>query len=97
MNSQDIIIRPVITEKSIALAGKDKYTFLVARAAKKDEIQKAVQDVFNVTVVSVASMVSKGGSIRTGMKRVEVTKQPAKKAIVTVKKGDKIGIFEVGA
>ena len=97
MRVHDVVIRPIITEKSMTLAGKDKYTFAVAKSANKEQIKEAVEKLFKVTVMSVATMVAKGGSIRTGMKRVEVTKQPWKKAIVTVKKGEKIGVFEIGA
>ena len=97
MRVHDVVIRPIITEKSMTLAGKDKYTFAVAKSANKEQIKEAVEKLFKVIVMSVATIVEKGGSIRTGMKRVEVTKQPWKKAIVTVKKGEKIGVFEIGA
>lgn len=97
MRVHDVVIRPIITEKSMGLAGKDKYTFAVAKSATKEQVKEAVEKLFKVTVMSVATMVAKGGSIRTGLKRVELKNQPWKKAIVTVKKGDKIGVFEIGA
>ncbi len=97
MRLHDVVIRPIITEKSMTLAGKDQYTFAVARNATKEQVKEAVEKIFKVTVMRVGVMVVKGGSIKTGLKRVEVTKQPWKKAVVTVKKGDKIGIFEIGA
>lgn len=92
-----IIIRPIITEKSMRDAQKNIYSFVVARQATKKEITVAVEKFFNVNVVNVATSVLKGGSIRTGMKRVEVRNQPVKKAFVEVKEGQKIDVFEIGA
>ena len=94
MNS--IIIKPLITEKSMADVNNGKYAFVVAKDASKSAIKAAIKAQFNVTVVSVATSVQKGKTHRVGVRRVEVDKSEVKKATVTVKKGDKIGIFEPG-
>ncbi|MBI4084526.1 MAG: 50S ribosomal protein L23 [Candidatus Levybacteria bacterium] len=94
---QQIIIRPVITEKSMSEAGKGKYTFVVFQHAHKHSIKKAVEKQFNVTVTNIVTSVLKGRTKRSGQKRVEVKKAPLKKATVTVKSGEKIALFEAGA
>ncbi len=96
MNNLDVIIRPIITEESMKVVPVGKYTFVVARKATKDEIKKAVSQLFNVTVLSVATSVVKGKTKRIGQRRVEVVETASKKAIVKVKEGDKIYLFEPG-
>lgn len=91
---QNIIIRPVITEKSMSGVGNNTYTFIVASAATKSEIKKAVQNLFDVHVMSIGTTVMKGKTIRTGAKRIEKKRQPVKKAIVKIKNGEKISLFE---
>lgn len=96
MKMHDIIVRPIITETSIKNAEKGKFTFQVAVSANKDMIKKAIENVFSVNVVSVATNIQKGRTKRIGSKRTEVTVSASKKAIVTLKKGQVIGIFGVG-
>lgn len=91
-NSRDILIKPVVTEKSTGLLAENKYTFIVDLNANKTEIKKAVEDIFKVKVEKVNTMRVKGK-----LKRVRqfVGRTPErKKAIVTLKEGDKIEIFE---
>jgi large subunit ribosomal protein L23 len=95
MNS--IIIKPLITEKSMTDVSKGKYSFVVAKDASKSAIKSAIKAQFNVTVVSIATSVQKGKTQRVGTKRVEVGKPEVKKATVTVKNGEKIGLFEPGS
>ncbi|MCL6096274.1 MAG: 50S ribosomal protein L23 [Patescibacteria group bacterium] len=92
--SQDIIIAPIISEKSMSDVAKNKFTFRVARRADKLSIKKAVEEKFKVNVLSVATVTSKGRSSRTGTRRVETIQQPKKKAIVTLKAGQKIALFD---
>ena len=92
----NIVIRPLITEKSMSDVSKGKYAFVVAKDASKSAIKAAVKAQFNVHVVSVATSVQKGKTQRVGIRRTEVGKSALKKATVTVKKGEKIGIFEPG-
>ena len=92
MNS--VIIKPVITEKSMNDVGQNKYAFVVARHAKKADIKKAVAKLFNVKVTGVLTTVVKGKTKRTGSRRVESVVSSVKKAIVMLKAGEKIGLFE---
>jgi large subunit ribosomal protein L23 len=94
MNS--IVIKPLITEKSMNDVTKGKYSFVVAKDASKASIKTAIKQQFNVTVVSVATSVQKGKTHRVGTRRVEVDRTSVKKATVMLKKGDKIGLFEPG-
>jgi large subunit ribosomal protein L23 len=96
MKTNDIVIRPIITEESMKYVPAGKYTFVVARQADKGAIRKAINQMFGVTVISIATSVVKGKTQRVGKRRAEVTKSVWKKAIVTVKKGEKIGLFEPG-
>src|SRR5438128_403026 len=96
MNTQSIIIKPIISEKSMREAGAGKYTFAVAKHADKTTIKTAINTTFNVNVVAIATSVVKGRKKRTGKQRREVKASEWKRAIVTVKKGEKIGMFEQG-
>lgn len=91
---QQIIIKPLVTEKSMADVSKGKYTFIVDKFATKPVIKQAVKDMFNVTVRSVATRIVKGKTKRIGARRQEVTEVSYKKATVLLKKGDKIALFE---
>ena len=89
---RDIIIRPVITEKSMDLLADNKYTFIVDKKANKTEVKNAIENIFNVKVESVRTMNMKGKPKRMGR---FVGRTPArKKAIVPLKSGHKIRIFE---
>jgi large subunit ribosomal protein L23 len=89
---QDVIIRPVVTEKSTRLMAENKYTFLVHPQATKVDIRRAVEELFNVTVVKVNTMKVRGKKRRYG--RLVGRTSDRKKAIVTLKPGDKIEIIE---
>lgn len=67
MNKHDIIIRPIITEKSMMDIAENKYTFVVAKKSNKTEIKKAVEEIFNVDVEKVYTMNMKGKIKRQGM------------------------------
>ncbi|WP_129409935.1 50S ribosomal protein L23 [Marinitoga lauensis] len=81
----DIIIRPVLTEKTYMLMGENKYTFEVAKDATKPEIKKAVEDIFNVKVEKVYVMNVKPKPKRLG--RFEGKTRVWKKAIVKLAEG----------
>lgn len=89
----EIIERPLLTEKSVAGAGLGKYTFRVRKTANKIEIGKAVEKVFNVKVDGVNTMIVKGKKKRLG-RHPEGMTADWKKAIVTLKPGYKIEVFE---
>ena len=85
--AQDIILAPVITEKSIAGIADKKYTFKVAKSANKLEIADAVEELFKVTVAKVNTVSMRGKKRRMG--RYEGKTASWKKAIVTLKKDSK--------
>ena len=87
MNAHDIIIRPIITEKSMAGTQMKKYTFEVAKNANKIEIAKAVAEVFGVEVKKVNTMNVRGRLRRQG--RSEGYTPSWKKAIVTLTESSK--------
>ena len=93
MAAQDIIIRPVITERSMAGIGMKKYTFEVAKDANKIEIAKAVEELFGVKVSKVNTLHVRGQMRRQG--RFEGYTKSWKKAIVTLTEASKtIEFFE---
>lgn len=96
MKAHNVIIRPVITEKSMSEVPSGKYTFAVVPQATKVQIKKAINDTFSVHVVSIATSMVKGKTKRVGQRRQEVKESVWKKAIIVLKKGEKIGIFEPG-
>ncbi|MDN5293888.1 MAG: large subunit ribosomal protein [Eubacteriales bacterium] len=89
---RDIIIKPVITERSMELLSQNKYTFYVDPRANKVEIKRAIEELFNVKVEKVNTMNVKGKVKRMG--RFVGRRPDRKKAIVTLREGDKIEIFE---
>jgi large subunit ribosomal protein L23 len=91
-----IIISPLITEKSMIEASKGKFTFRVFKGANKTEIKKVVEKNFDVNVTHIPTNILKGKMVRVGSRRAERKVSDWKKAIVTVKKGQKIGLFELG-
>ncbi len=88
---RDILLAPVVSEKSYGLLDENKYTFLVAPGSNKTEIKIAVEKVFGVKVVSVNTINRAGKRRRT---RSGWGKRPdTKRAIVTVAEGQRIDIF----
>lgn len=92
MDARDIIKKPVVSEKSYDLLADNKYTFYVNPAANKIEIKKAIEEIFKVTVLKVNTLNVKGKEKRMG--RAVGRTNDRKKAIVTLKEGDKIEVFE---
>jgi large subunit ribosomal protein L23 len=89
---RDIIIKPVVTEKSMNLLADNKYTFIVDKRSNKTEIKNAIEDIFKVRVEKVYTLNVKGKPKRMG-KFVGRTSD-RKKAIVSLKAGQKIKLFE---
>jgi len=90
-----LIKKPVITEKSLQLAKKEnKYVFLVERNANKDQILAAIEEIFGVEVLAVNTIKAKKGLKKTGKKRLKISQQGGKKAIVHLKAGQKIDLFD---
>lgn len=92
---RDIIVRPVVSEKSYGQHDESKYTFEVAGTANKIEIGRAVSEQFAVTVVKVNTMWVRGRKRRMGRMPAGYTAK-WKKAIVTLSPGQRIPVFEVG-
>lgn len=95
---EDVIRRPVITEKNSWLMDKDQYTFEVHPDSTKIQIKAAVQDAFGVKVKAVNTLnvkaKAKSRMIRRGAGRIAGTGRGWKKAIVTLHPGERIDIFE---
>jgi large subunit ribosomal protein L23 len=90
-NPRDILLRPVVSEKSYGLLDEGKYTFVVAPDANKTQIRQAVEAVFGVKVTGVNTVNRVGKRRRT---RYGWGKRPdIKRAIVTLAAGDRIDIF----
>ena len=92
MNPAAILLCPLITEKNTILQEGNNYVFEVAPQANKLQIKEAVEDAFNVTVTSVRIIRVPGKYRKMG--KFTLRKAPSKKAMVTLKAGDKIQIFE---
>ena len=91
VNPRDILLKPVISEKSYRLADDGKYTFIVAPDANKTQIRQAVEAVFTVKVTGVNTSNRPGKRRRT---RYGWGKRPdTKRAIVSLAEGDRIDIF----
>ena len=88
---RDVIIAPVVSEKSYGLIDEGKYTFLVDPRANKTEIKIAVEQIFDVKVDSVHTMNRQGKSRRTRFGTGK--RKDTKRAIVSLAEGDRIDIF----
>ena len=92
MHPSQIIIRPVVSEKSYVLASADKYTFRVHPDAHKTQIRQAVEQLFDVTVVDVKTMSVKSKPKRRGYTAGRT--RSWKKAVIQVREGETIPIFQ---
>ncbi len=92
MDASQIIIRPVVSEKSFVLAEAGMYTFRVADKAHKTQIRQAIEQLFDVKVVEVRTSSVKSKPKRRGQTAGRTRKW--KKAIVQVRAGDTIPIFQ---
>jgi large subunit ribosomal protein L23 len=92
MDPSQVLIRPVVSEKSYVLAAVDKYTFRVHPDAHKTQIRQAVEELFQVRVQAVNVIKVQPKPKRRGLIRGQ--KPGWKKAIVQLREGDSIEIFE---
>ena len=91
---RDIIIAPVVSEKSYDLIEKNNtYTFVVDRRSNKSEIKDAIEDIFSVGVVSIRTQNRQGKVKRTG--QVLGQRKNVKRALVTLTEGDNIDLFGI--
>ena len=91
---RDVIIRPVVSEKSYALIEQNVYTFEVHPSAAKPEIRSAVEEIFGVKVASVNTLNRKGKSVRNRRTGKVGSRPDRKRAIVTLVEGDSIDLFK---
>jgi large subunit ribosomal protein L23 len=89
---RDVILAPVVSEKSYGLLDANTYTFVVHPSANKTEIKQAVQAIFDVKVLSVNTLNRKGKRKRT--RQILGQRKATKRALVTLAPDDKIEIFE---
>ncbi len=90
-----IVNRPLITEKSLTLAGKGLYTFKVSLKADKSQIRREINRLYKVKVTDIRTVTMHGKTRRVGRKMTVIQKSNWKKAIVRLMKGQKIDAFEV--
>ncbi len=91
---RDIVVQPIVSEKSYAGIEQNSYTFLVDKRANKTEIKEAIQAIWDVRVVSVNTLNRRG---KVKRRRFTQGRRPdEKRAIVTLADGDSIEIFEAG-
>jgi len=91
---RDVILEPVVSEKSYGLLDQNVYTFKVHPDASKPEIRDAVQAIFDVRVTKVNTLNRKGKRTRNRRTGVYSAKPDSKRAIVTLAEGDSITLFE---
>ncbi|HKN89889.1 MAG TPA: 50S ribosomal protein L23 [Acidimicrobiia bacterium] len=90
---RDIILKPVVSEKSYALLDRNVYTFVVAPTANKIEIRQAVEEIFNVKVLNVTTMNRQGKRKRNRRTNTIGQRPTTKRAVVAVAADDRIDIF----
>tara|TARA_B110000438_G_C15758556_1_gene626236 strand:- start:735 stop:1025 length:291 start_codon:yes stop_codon:yes gene_type:complete len=94
-DARDVIVKPVVSEKSYALLEENVYTFEVAKEASKPEIRDAVESIFDVTVLKVNTL-NRHGKRKRNRRTPTFHKRPdVKRAYVTLVEGDSIELFEV--
>jgi large subunit ribosomal protein L23 len=91
---RDVILRPVVSEKSYTLLDEGVYTFVVAPGANKIEIRQAVEQIFNVQVTKVNTLNRPGKRKRNRKKQTFGKRPDQKRALVTLAEGQSIPIFE---
>lgn len=94
MQALDIIIKPIISEKSLRDAQGGKFTFLVNSASNKTEIKKAIEDTFSVNVKSLTTVITKGSTTKFTKFGRKKNVFRNKKARIVLAKGQTIDIFE---
>lgn len=92
---ESLIWKPIISEKSLQLAGKGWYTFAVQIHVRKEDIARGIEAFYSVNVIDVRTVHMHGKSQRRGKKMVRKTRQDWKKAMVKLKSGQNIDAFTV--
>jgi large subunit ribosomal protein L23 len=92
VNARQVVLRPVISEKSYALLAANKYTFRVHEGANKTQVRKAIEEIFGVRVTGVRTAWVKSKPKRRGLTKGQ--RRHWKKAVVTLHPEDSIELFE---
>ena len=93
-DARDVIVKPVVSEKSYTLLEENVYTFEVAKSASKPEIRDAVESIFDVKVLKVNTL-NRAGKRKRNRRMPTVGKRPdVKRAYSTLAEGDSIELFE---
>ena len=93
-DASTILLRPVVSEKTYGLMDNNVYVFEVAKYATKIDVRRAVEQAFNVTVTNVNTLNRKGKTTRNRRTGTEGKRPDQQRAIVTLKAGDSINLFE---
>ena len=93
-DARDVILAPVVSEKSYALLDANAYTFKVAQDANKIEIRQAIESIFGVRVLKVTTLNRKGKRKRNRRTFTYGKRPDTKRAVVTLVAGDRIELFE---
>lgn len=91
-NAYKVLIKPLVTEKGTYLASENKYLFEVAGGTNKVEIKKAIHALYGVSAIKVNVILKEGKNVRYG--KTSGTTKSTKKAIVTLKEGQSIQVYE---
>ncbi len=94
MNPRDVLIQPVVSEKSYGLIDENSYTFVVHPEATKIQIRQAVEEIWGVKVVRVTTLNRKGKRKRSPGRWMYGQRPSSKRAVVKLVEGDKIELFE---
>jgi large subunit ribosomal protein L23 len=94
MDARDVIIAPIVSEKSYALIDRNAYTFQVHPDANKIEIRQAVESIFGVRVDKVNTLNRQGKTKRNRKSWTLGRRSATKRAVVTLVEGDRIDLFE---
>jgi large subunit ribosomal protein L23 len=94
MDPRDVILEPVVSEKSYGLLDEGAYTFKVHPDANKIEIRQAIESIFDVRVLKVTTANRKGKRKRNRRAMTFGRRADTKRAIVTLAEGDRIDLFE---
>lgn len=89
-----LILKPLFTEKTVAETSRGRYAFLVKPEATKTEVKNEVEKMFGVKVIKIQTITVHGKKYRSGKRFLQKKRADGKKAIVTLKSGQKIALFD---
>lgn len=92
---KNLILKPHITEKTVKLTSKGIFTFLIEKKSRKEDLRKLIEKLFSVNVVSINTVSIKGELKKNFKSNTYYTKKFTKKALIKLKKGQKIDLFDL--